>query len=98
MLVQPRRLDAARRRALNSRLRDSFGSLEAWRRYCERIRGSPFLLGENARGWRADLDFALKLRSISKTLEGGYDRSHPVTPKPGPAGSVKPARNPFELD
>ena len=92
MLVQPRR------RALGRRLRDSFGTLEAWRGYCQRIRGSPFLLGENARGWRADLEFALKPRSISKTLEGGYDRSHPITPKPGAAGRVKPARNPLEFD
>ena len=98
MLPQPRRLDAARRKALGRRLRDSFVTLDAWRRYCQRIRGSPFLTGENARGWRADLDFALKPRTISKTLEGGYDRTHPVKSKPGSTAGSKPARSPFELD
>lgn len=79
-----------------NRMRDTFRTLEAWRAYCHAIRGSPFLLGENDRGWRADFDFALKPRNISKILEGGYDRSS--YGRNGPAAGGRGEGNPSPFD
>lgn len=35
---------------------------------------SPFLCGENDRGWKAGLDFLLQPSSFTKMIEGTYDR------------------------
>ncbi len=46
-----------------------------WRSYFARIRGSPFCTGDNDRGWRASVDFAIRSEdSVAKVLEGSYDR------------------------
>jgi hypothetical protein len=58
--------------ALRQRLKDA-GGLEGWQRALARARGSPFLTGDNDRGWRADLDFLLQAKSFNKLMEGGYD-------------------------
>jgi hypothetical protein len=60
--------------------------LGTWRDFCERITRSPFLLGQNDTGWKADLDWALKPNSITKTLEGKYDGT--ATKRTGNAGRV----------
>lgn len=39
----------------------------------DRVRASPFLRGDNDRGWRASLDFLLKPESFAKLMEGAYD-------------------------
>lgn len=36
---------------------------------------SPFLCGENDRGWKAGIDFILQPSSFTKLIEGTYDRS-----------------------
>lgn len=36
------------------------------------IPGTPFLCGENERGWKANLDFLLQPKSFTKILEGSY--------------------------
>lgn len=51
-----------------------------WEDYCEKIFSSPFLRGNNNRGWRADFDWALKLVNYAKVMEGKYDD------KPGAKG------------
>jgi hypothetical protein len=67
------KLHQSRVAKLGRRLRDSFGGdLERWRAFCQSIRGSPFLMGENDRGWKADLDWALKPASIASVEEGKY--------------------------
>lgn len=38
------------------------------------IHRSPFLRGENDRGWRADFDWMLEPRNFTKLTEGVYDR------------------------
>jgi uncharacterized protein YdaU (DUF1376 family) len=58
--------------ALRQRLKDA-GDYDGWRRALTRARGSPFLTGDNDRGWRADLDFLLQAKSFNKLMEGGYD-------------------------
>lgn len=67
-----RELTAARKQSIRTRWTDP-----SWRTsYAEaitRIRGSPFLRGENDRGWRADFDWFLKPGSVTKILEGKYD-------------------------
>lgn len=39
------------------------------------IPSSPFLCGENDRGWKAGIDFLLQPSSFTKIVEGTYDRS-----------------------
>lgn len=36
---------------------------------------SPFLCGENDRGWKAGIDFMLQPTSFTKLIEGTYDRA-----------------------
>jgi hypothetical protein len=38
------------------------------------IECSPFLRGENDRGWKADFDFLLQPKSFTKLIEGTYGR------------------------
>lgn len=77
-LAKAQRLTDSRRRKLRQRLAEC-GGMDGWMAAMERIRGSPFLLGENDRGWRADLDFVLQQSSFTKLMEGAYDRSKPAS-------------------
>lgn len=72
ILPVPRKLTASRKSKLKRRLAE-LKTLDAWREYCQRIRGSPFLTGDNDRGWRADIDFILGEENMNKILEGKYD-------------------------
>ncbi len=65
-ITKPRRVKSA------ARLRDC-GGMEGWMAALEKIRGSPGLLGDNNRGWKADFDFVLQESSFTKLMEGGYD-------------------------
>lgn len=66
------RMTPERRRKLRTRLRAT--SLEDWAEAIAAVRRSPFLHGENDRGWRAGFDFMLQPSSFQKLIEGGYDR------------------------
>jgi len=44
-----------------------------WREAIDRISRSNFCRGLNDRGWKADLDWFLKLDTITKVMEGKYD-------------------------
>lgn len=61
---------------------DKFDScLEKWKKYCQDIASSRFLMGE-VKGFRATLDWSLKFDNIQKILEGNYgigDRAAKVT-------------------
>lgn len=63
-----------RRRALAARLRDC-GGLGGWRSICRRAGATPFLHGENDRGWQGNLDFLTREQSVTRLMEGVYDRS-----------------------
>ena len=65
-------LTPERRRKIKTRLGEC-GGLDGWRDALAKIRGSPWCLGENASGWRADLDFVLQRKSFTKLMEGSYD-------------------------
>jgi hypothetical protein len=63
-----------RRNQLRTRLRDPTWldkALEA----ISRIPECPFLLGDNDRGWRADMEWFLRPDSVAKVLEGKYLRA-----------------------
>jgi len=78
------RLTEQRKRLLANRLKDSFGNnLEEWRKYCEAIKLSSFCVGDNDRGWRANLDWALTPKAISKVLEGAYSNKN-IAPESEP--------------
>jgi uncharacterized protein YdaU (DUF1376 family) len=63
-----------RKRLLAARFKDTFHhSLEHWTEYLRVIRQSDFLIGKSDKGWRADLDWALKTKSISRVMEGFYN-------------------------
>lgn len=63
---------------------DKFDScLEKWKKYCEDIASSRFLMGEVKSSFRATLDWALKFDIIQKIFEGNYgigDKSHKLLP------------------
>jgi hypothetical protein len=46
-----------------------------------RVEASAFCRGENARGWRADLDFLLQAKSFGRLLEGHFDNRARGSPK-----------------
>lgn len=76
-------LTGARKANLTARLKDC-GGIDGWRDAMGKIRDAPHLLGENDRGWRADLDFVLRKDKFIKLMEGGYGRHS--RPKNGAAG------------
>jgi len=64
-----------RRRKIKSRVASSpeRRSPEWWRSYFRAIRASPFLCGDNDRGWRANFDWAVRSETvIARVLEGLY--------------------------
>ena len=77
------RMTPGRLTALRARLRDS-GGLEGWRAGLAKARASPFLCGQNDRGWKADFDFLTRAKVFTKLMEGSYDRTNDSHGKPGP--------------
>jgi len=73
-LSKCQKITDTRRSKLKARLKD-VGGLSGWECALEKVRGSPFLLGENDRAWTADIDFMLQEKSFTKLMEGGYDRN-----------------------
>lgn len=67
------RINPHRRSALKARLKDC-GGIEGWRAAMAKAVDSPFLTGDNDRGWKADFDFFIQSKSFTKLMEGGYDR------------------------
>lgn len=77
-LAQVQRVTEPRRRALKARLAECDG-IEGWHAALAKIEASPFLTGNNDRGWRADFDFVTRESSFTKIMEGKYDRSEQVS-------------------
>ena len=72
-LPQPRELTPARERKAQLRLRER--SLSEWKDIFERMDATPFLCGDNDRGWRATFDWIITTQdNAAKVLEGKYDR------------------------
>lgn len=71
-LPKIQRLTEPRTKALKARLAEA-GGIEGWRLAISKVRDSPFLRGENDRGWKADFDFVLHPKKFTKLMEGSYD-------------------------
>ncbi len=48
-------------------------NLSWWKEYFESVKKTPFLVGVNDRGWKADLGWLVNQNSMSKVLEGKYE-------------------------
>jgi hypothetical protein len=68
----PKCLELSKAREARARSRLNDRTLEEWAEVIDKINTTPFLLGENDRGWRADFDWLLKPDSAAKVLEGKY--------------------------
>ena len=77
-LAQAQHLSARRMRLFKAMLAEC-GGMEGWQAACEKVEASAFLLGENPRSWRADLDFVLKPNSFTKLMEGSYDTQSQIS-------------------
>ena len=64
----------SRLRQTKARLRE-FPAMEDWQRAFRHIAETPFLRGENDRGWRADFDFLVQAKSFTKLVEGSYGKN-----------------------
>lgn len=69
------KLTGGRLRQAQARLRE-YPAIEDWRRAFKHIHDTPFLRGENERGWRADIDFLLQAKSFTKLTEGSYGKAN----------------------
>lgn len=74
-LAKAQALTDERKTRIRQRLNDC-GGLTGWLDALGKIRGSPFLCGDNDRGWKASLDFLLQKASFTRLMEGSYDRSN----------------------
>jgi hypothetical protein len=79
-------LNDDRRSKLRQRLLDC-GGIDGWAAAIAKVRDSPFLRGDNDRGWRADFDFVVTKPKFTKLMEGGYDDRG--KPKRGDADSLQ---------
>lgn len=69
--VMPDRWDGARANALRARWRETpkHQRLVFWERFFTELRNWPFYMGENDRGWKADLGWIVKRINFDKLLE-----------------------------
>ncbi len=72
--VQSKLWKGTRRKALAARWKEDPGrqSVEWWIQYFQSIKACPFLMGENDRGWRPDLEWLVTAGNMTKVLEGKY--------------------------
>lgn len=47
-------------------------NMEFWERFFGRVANSPHLMGENERGWQANLEWITKKENFYKIIEGNY--------------------------
>ena len=71
-IARCRDVKGQRGRMLVDRMADD-GWRGDWREALKKAEGCPFLLGENDRGWRMNVDWFLKPGSVRGILEGKYD-------------------------
>ncbi len=69
-LAKVKQLTPQRRRKLVSRIKEA--GVDGFTEAIGTIEASPFLRGENGRGWRADFDWMLEPKNFTKLREGAY--------------------------
>lgn len=73
---KPSVMELSKGRTAKARLRLKERSLDQWREVFEQIKNTPFLCGENDRGWRATFDWIISNdENALKVLEGKYGRN-----------------------
>lgn len=68
------KLTEKRKNAIRNFLKEY--TLDDWKEVCRRANTSPFLIGKNERGWKADFDFLLRIDKATKILEKGYSSDY----------------------
>ena len=63
----------ARIKTIKTRLRDH--SIDELKELFETAQGTPFLKGDNNRGWKAGFDWLMNETNMTKVLEGYYNKS-----------------------
>lgn len=71
-LAKISKLTPARKQKLQARIKE-FPDVDSWSIAFKNIERSPFLRGDNDRGWKANFDFLLQPGSFVKLIEGVYN-------------------------
>lgn len=79
-LTRVKNWNAARQALLRQRWRESKErqTLDWWSNFFSSVRRMPHLLGENDRGWTADLEWLIRPTNIVKVEEGKYLKKTPI--------------------
>lgn len=70
-----------RKVAAKARLGEDFFRAN-WAEAINRIAASPFCIGDNNRGWRADFDWFLKPATVVSVMEGKYSNCNGSSREP----------------
>ena len=70
-LTKIAKISTERKAKAKTRLKDSFFR-EHWKAAISSIPNTPFLMGQNSKGWKADIDWFLKPESLTRIIEGKY--------------------------
>ena len=75
--VKPALWNGTRKKHLKARWDEDKerNNLKWWEDYFVKVKKTPFLTGENNRGWKADLGWLVNHSNMVKVLEGNYDNS-----------------------
>jgi hypothetical protein len=89
--------DVTRKRRVRilARFRDT-PDIERWLSVMARIPTTPFLRGENERGWVANFDWLMQPDSLTKIEEGNYERGAGIRGKSAPPARAEDSRAAFE--
>jgi hypothetical protein len=73
-LPSAEKLTASRLKTLNSRISEISARKEPdwWRKYFERVRLFPWLMGQNPNNWKATFDWLIGENGMQKVIEGGF--------------------------
>lgn len=75
-------LTPERKRQLKPLLSRYFkNDFQEWEKFCERIKATPFLMGEGLNKWHVTFDWILSKGNILKVLEGNFDSSERIQHK-----------------
>lgn len=81
--------------AMRARLRDA-GGLPGWLAALERAGDTKWMLGDNQRGWKLNIDSLLGERFFTKLMEGAYDHGDEQKVPPARGGYVPIAESHVE--
>jgi hypothetical protein len=73
-LPKAEKITGTRAKALRERIREDPNRKEPdwWGKFFSRVRGFPWPMGNNPKGWRADFDWLIGERGTQKILEGSF--------------------------